>query len=174
MKRFVVALGLAAALAPLLRIEAQGWVDLHRSAPNDTTFHPLSPRTALVSGIIFPGGGQIYAGEWRRGLNYFRYTFGFGLVSLMAYTFNDCTFNVSAENPCSGSEQRAYKVLGAITGAGALTAWAMGAMDAPRTARRVNADRQALRGQDTGRGGASPYFDVGRNGALLAGLSLTL
>ena len=94
----------------------------------------------------------------------------------MAYGFNKCTFYFSAESPCSRSEERAYKATGALFAATTAAFWTLGAVDAPRAARRENERRIARRwrvAHPVRAGTLRPMLDVAPNGALVVGLGLT-
>lgn len=81
------------------------------------------PGTATILSVVIPGGGQIYAGDTRRGLTLLG--IGWGGVTV-GYTMTIATANAAP----------------ALLGYAAyLGSWAYGIMDAEDTARRMNAKR---------------------------------
>lgn len=94
------------------------------------------PGTAMLIGLLVPGGGQMYAGETKRGVT----ILGVGMGSLLAGSMlslkesSDCLEGLE----CSGGLGTTPLLLGYL---GYLAAWGYGVLDADDSAERVNASR---------------------------------
>ena len=97
------------------------------------------PTVATVLGTIVPGAGHVYSTEFLRGAGIFAATgtlIGFGT---MVYAVDRCTFAFLNPEPCDPGPQWPHRTLGTALIAGGVAAWIVGAIDAPRAARRANA-----------------------------------
>lgn len=97
------------------------------------------PQLAQVLGIILPGAGHIYAGEyWRGYLGWVTTIGGIGMGAIV-YNVDRCTFNFLSGTQCDPGPRWPNRLLGAfMVGAGVWT-WISTARDAPHAAERANA-----------------------------------
>jgi hypothetical protein len=110
-----------------LSIDSTGTERLHRD-----------PRTAQVLGIVLPGWGHLYAGEYVRW--YFTQVGVVGGLAMGAILLESegCAFAPFAASSCSDGRRRSHKIVGAAMLGMAAWAWISSARDAPRAAERAN------------------------------------
>lgn len=107
------------------------------TATQDTTVSVLkSPTAARLIGVIMPGGGHMYAGEFDHGLLYAAAIPSLVVVGALAHGI-DCLAGGSFDQPCG----RSTVLTVSLIAAGGLWAWSI--FDAGRAARRTNAKRAA-------------------------------
>ncbi len=99
------------------------------------------PVKAAVFGTLFPGAGHVYSTEYMRGVGiYFGAVGSIGLGALV-YEIDKCTF--AFLNPtCNPGPQWPHRTLGLMAIGVGVATWGFGAADAPRAARRANANRR--------------------------------
>lgn len=113
------------------------------------------PGTATIISIIVIGGGQIYAGDIKRGLMMLGGAYGAIIVGVVASTSAGCDFDSCHD----GSYVPLY--VGALA---ATAIWVYGIIDAAPTARRINA-KNGYKESDV-----SPLFDAGPDGRSRVGV----
>jgi len=97
-----------------------------------------SEKTAVILGMLVPGAGHLYAGEWWKSYALFVGTSGAVAMGSVIYQWPRCGFNFLATD-CSVSP--AARVLGATVVTATLAAWAMSAVDAGEAVDRQRARR---------------------------------
>jgi hypothetical protein len=111
--------------------------------PDSSMFAPVgyyrNPQRALVLGILIPGAGHIYAGEYLRGFLAYEATVGGIGGGILIFLLDNCTFTVGLSTTCKPGPEWPHQVLG-IAGVGmGIWEWISSARDAPRAAERANA-----------------------------------
>jgi hypothetical protein len=114
-----------------LSVDPAGTERLHRD-----------PGTAQVLGIVLPGWGHLYAGEYVRW--YFTQV---GVVAglavgAMSLESEGCALALFDASSCTRGRRRSHKIVGAAMLGMAAWTWISSARDAPRAAERAN-DRHA-------------------------------
>lgn len=138
----------AVAVAPLGQARAQ------QPDAKSHTFPHRDPQVATILGVLVPGGGQIYATRYGKGL----VLLGGAAVGIgLAIDAN--------QNACPHGGTCGYDAVKAGGIIGAAILWGIGWWTAAADARLYNT--QMLRGMSF-----APYLDR-RNGQMVAGLSLT-
>jgi TM2 domain-containing membrane protein YozV len=94
------------------------------------------PHRALILGIVIPGAGQFYAGEYLRGYLALVTTGGGLAMGPLVFSMDGCTFAFLSD--CHPGPKWPYEVLGAYMIAGAVWTWVSTARDAPHAAERAN------------------------------------
>lgn len=104
-----------------------------------------SPRAALTLGIVFPGAGLMYAGEWWRGVTtYLGAVSGIGGGS-MILILADCPRALDFSASSCGRASPSLYVAGAVFVAAGFWIWGRGAVEARRAVERSSA--RELRGR---------------------------
>lgn len=96
--------------------------------------HWRDPRIATALGILHPGLGHYYAGEYEKGFRIEAITLG-STVAGLALAFPPSLTDPRSESRTRRELANAGVVVAALVGA---TAWVYGAIDAPHAARREN------------------------------------
>lgn len=98
------------------------------------------PHRALMLGILIPGAGHIYAGEYLRGFLTYEATVGGIGGGAIIFLLNKCTLTLGlSSTTCRPGPEWPHQVLGiAVVGVG-IWEWISSARDAPRAAERANA-----------------------------------
>jgi hypothetical protein len=128
MNRLMLALALAALTAAATPAAAQ------RATP------PVGfkdPGTATLIGVLVPGGGQIYAGETKKGLTLLGVGVG-GLVVGTAMTVSSGDVDCDDDFDCDSDSSALPAILGYAVYLGS---WVYGIIDADDSANRMNAQR---------------------------------
>lgn len=115
------------------------------SAP-DTTVHVSglrSPVIAVVSGIVLPGAGLAYAGQWGRAVGTYFGTIGLTAIGTGLIFIDRCTFTFADAGRCNPGRVWPAQTLGVVAVGAGLFWWGYAAVDAGRIVRRDNADRLA-------------------------------
>ena len=103
------------------------------------------PHRAQVLGIILPGAGHFYAGEYLRGYMTWVVTVGGIGMGSVVYDLDRCSFAFLGGSECNPGSKWPNRLLGAfMVGAGVWT-WISTARDAPRAAERANERHQSRR-----------------------------
>jgi hypothetical protein len=112
------------------------------------------PTTARTLGILVPGGGHVYAGEYLRGFLYYERTVASVGAGVLVYNLDRCITRLF-DVDCDPGDPWAFRAAGILlVGLGAVS-WVASVIDAPRAAERANErhrERQAS---------AAPYLHVG-------------
>jgi hypothetical protein len=132
-------------LVSVSSMEAQDTTRLLRDTAS-TAMPKLSrdPHRAQVLGIILPGAGHFYAGEYLRGYSTWVVTvFGIGMGPVV-YDLDSCTFAFLSLSECNPGPKWPYRMVGALMVGSAVWKWISTARDAPHAAERAN-ERHRLR-----------------------------
>jgi hypothetical protein len=96
------------------------------------------PIKAAVLGTLIPGAGHVYSTEYGRGAGiYFATASSIGLGALV-YTIDRCTFAFLDAGTCNPGPQWPHRTLGLLAVGAGVGMWIVGAIDAPRAAKRAN------------------------------------
>ena len=103
------------------------------------------PHRAQVLGIILPGAGHFYAGEYLRGYSTWVVTI-FGIsVGPFIYNSDSCTLRMFDFSECKPGAKWPYQVVGALMVGSGIWQWISTARDAPHAAERANERHQSRR-----------------------------
>jgi hypothetical protein len=121
--------------------------DTTQATPDSTVSKPpglyRNPNRARVFGILIPGAGHIYAGEYLRGILAYEGTVGGIGSGVLIFMVNKCTFAFFSPTTCNPGREWPHQALGiAIVGMG-IWEWVSSARDAPHAAERANARHNA-------------------------------
>ena len=125
-----------------------------------------NPKTALALGMLVPGAGHVYAGEYSNGFAYAIGTAAAVSGGVLVHRMNRCTTRLF-DAECDPGDPWAYKVVGAsLVGLG-VVCWVATAFRAPRAALRAN-ERHRERGAS-----ATPSVEVSEDARTIrAGLRI--
>jgi len=98
-----------------------------------------SPHRALILGIIIPGAGHIYSGEYLHGFLNYETTVGMIGGGVMVFYFDPCIFSLFSPTPCKSGPRWPYQALGVASVGIGIWEWISSARDAPHAAERANA-----------------------------------
>lgn len=133
MRAIIIAFLTAVSVATL---EAQDTTRVHEDSAPGTTALYRNPHRAQVLGIILPGAGHIYAGEYWRGYRtWVMAVDGIGMGPFI-YTLDSCSFALFSE--CKPGPKWPFHLLGAFMVGSGVWAWISTARDAPHAAERAN------------------------------------
>jgi hypothetical protein len=97
-----------------------------------------NPQRARILGILIPGAGHIYSGEYLKGFVAYEGTVGGLGMGVLVFMVNKCTFSFLSDASCDPRPEWPHRALGvAIAGMG-MWAWISSARDAPHAAERAN------------------------------------
>jgi TM2 domain-containing membrane protein YozV len=99
------------------------------------------PHRARILGMMIPGAGHFYAGEYLRGYAAFVATGGGLTMGPLIFLMDRCTFAFLSD--CRPGPKWPYEVLGAYMVVGAVWTWVSTARDAPHAAERANLRHRA-------------------------------
>ena len=117
-------------------LPAQDSVQVRDSASPPRVGFYRDPHRARVLGIVIPGAGLFYSGEYLRGYATFVATFGGLTLGPVIFTMDDCSFALFTI--CKPGAKWPYELVGAFLVAGAAWTWFSSARDAPHAAERAN------------------------------------
>jgi hypothetical protein len=137
MKALVVVLIAAAWTSPLTAQDSTRAAADSAVAPQTHLYR--SPRRALILGSLIPGAGQIYAGEYWRGVLNYEGTVTMIGVGAMTFIVDRCMLSFLSTTRCDSGPQWPHQVLGVTVVGLGLWQWISSARDAPRAAERANA-----------------------------------
>lgn len=130
-------------------LEAQRTTDTLAIVPD------RSASAAVTLGVLVPGAGHVYAGEYLRGVGFYFATVSLIGGGVLTYEINRCTFVFSS---CDPGPTWPEHVLGIASIAAGAAAWTISAVDARRAVHRRLAKRRA--GAVLGRVGAIEWRPV--------------
>jgi len=99
------------------------------------------PHRARMLGVIIPGAGQFYAGEYFKGYMTFVATGSSLAMGPLIFSMDGCTLAFLTE--CNPNPKWSYKAVGAFLVGAGLWKWFSTARDAPHAAERANARHRA-------------------------------
>jgi hypothetical protein len=103
------------------------------------------PHRAQVLGIILPGAGHFYAGEYLRGYGTWVVTvIGIGMGPVV-YNLDGCTFAFLNGSGCSPGPKWPNRLLGVFMVGSGVWTWISAARDAPQAAKRANERHESRR-----------------------------
>lgn len=131
--------------ASVASLEAQDTTRVLQDSTSSATPLYRDPQRAQVLGIILPGAGHFYAGEYLRGYGTWVVTVvGIGMGPVI-YNLDRCTFAFLSASECDPGPKWPNRLLGVfMVGAGVWT-WVSSARDAPHAAERANERRKSRR-----------------------------
>lgn len=136
---------LIAASVPLFLVTANVAAQSVTRAPSQTRAvdHLHDPVKAAALAVFIPGAGYIYSHEYAPGVAMLVGTVPLLLFGNEVRQWNGCTFVIlGACDP----DREPFRALGIMMMAGSVLVWAGSVIDAPRAARRANAEHRRATG----------------------------
>ena len=103
------------------------------------------PHRAQALGIILPGAGHFYAGEYLKGYSTWVATIGGISLGPLIYNSDSCTLRLFDFRECKPGARWPYQAVGALMVASGIWQWISTARDAPHAAERANERHQSRR-----------------------------
>lgn len=98
-----------------------------------------NPQRARVLGILLPGAGHIYAGEYLHGVLAYEGTVGGIGSGVLIFMVNKCSFAFFSPTTCNPGPEWPHQALGVVFVGMGIWEWVSSARDAPHAAERANA-----------------------------------
>jgi hypothetical protein len=116
---------------------------LQDSASTVTTRLYRDPHRAQVLGIILPGAGHFYAGEYLKGYSTWVVTLVGISMGPFIYNSDSCTLRLFDFSECKPGAKWPYQLAGALMVGSGVWQWISTARDAPHAAERANERHQS-------------------------------
>ena len=101
------------------------------------------PHLAQVLGIVLPGSGHFYAGEYLRGYGTWVVTVTGIAMGPVIYNLDRCAFAFLSASECKPGPKWPSRLLGVFLVGSGLWTWISSARDAPHAAERANERHQS-------------------------------
>lgn len=109
------------------------------TSQNDSTLHTKTVADARFYGLLYPGGGQYYLGQIRRGAAVTAKSISLLGIGTLTLAITNCSFQVSDQGHCVDHRHFGQIAIGSLLIAGGLWIWERGASDAVRDAKELEA-----------------------------------